>query len=79
MNAAKKPANEWTARKESTATTPRAIAMKFQKVTRAPPILSEIQPPTGRARDPTIGPRAASQVTAYSGNWLAMRTGKLAE
>ncbi|MDP8952162.1 MAG: hypothetical protein M3N18_07995 [Actinomycetota bacterium] len=53
--------------------------MKFQKVTRAPPALSESQPPTGRDKDPTIGPKAASQIAEYSGNWLFMRTGKLAE
>src|SRR5215207_5483221 len=79
INERKKPANDPTARKQSTAATPRAIATKFQNVTLAPPILSESQPPNGRDNEPTIGPRATSHTAENSGNWLLTRTGKLAE
>ena len=50
-----------------------------QNVTRAPPTLSESHPPIGRDTDPTTVLRAANQAVAYSGNWMDMKTGKLAE
>jgi len=36
---------------------------KFQKVVTAPPILSASQPPTGRMREPTSGPRNVRYAT----------------
>lgn len=36
-------------------------------------------PPIGRDTDPTTVLRAANQAVAYSGNWMDMKTGKLAE
>lgn len=67
------------ARKKSTAPTLRAMTTNVQNVTRAPPTLSESHPPIGRDTDPTTVLRAANQAVAYSGNWVDMRTGKLAE
>ena len=46
-------------RKYSTPTTASAMTTKFQKVTRAPPSLSESQPPKGRTSAPTSGPSQA--------------------
>lgn len=78
MNARKKSRNDPAARKKSTAPTLRAMTTNVQNVTRAPPTLPE-SPPIGRDTDPTTVLRAANQAVAYSGNWVDMRTGKLAE
>ncbi len=56
-----------------------AMTMKFQKVTRAPPSLSAIHPPTGRMIAPTSGPRNAYWVGFTPGNWDLMRSGIPAE
>ena len=55
------------------------MATKFQSVTRAPPSLSESQPPTGRASAPTSGPRKAYFTGSTPGNWALMRSGSPAE
>jgi len=56
------------------------MATKVQKVTQAPPNVSESQPPRGRTREPKMGPRGAQNTSArFSGNWVFMRSGKLAE
>ena len=54
------------------------IAMKFQNVTMAPPILSASKPPKGRASEPTSGPRNAIAIVT-AGNWVLISSGNAAE
>jgi hypothetical protein len=56
------------------------MTTKFQKVMRAPPTLSASQPPKGRLRETTYGPRKARPTSElFSGNWVVISSGKLAE
>ncbi len=55
------------------------MAMKVQKVTRAPPSLSDSQPPSGRTSAPTSGPSQAYCSALTPGNWLLISSGKPAE
>ncbi len=61
MNMARKPAKlpalPSAGRNISTPTTAAIMPAKVNSVTRAPPSLSEIQPPTGRVSAPASGPR----------------------
>ena len=56
----------------------RNITAKFQNVTLAPPIRSDIQPPSGRIRAPASGPINAHFSAPDSGNNTAIRMGKAA-
>src|SRR5690625_4877 len=53
--------------------------MIYQKVTIAPPSLSEIHPPKGRIKAPTNGPRKANPAAFNSGNSVLIKRGNAAE
>ncbi|MNL89831.1 hypothetical protein D3C87_2204020 [compost metagenome] len=63
MNMARKPLKSppWppTGRNITTPSTAAIMPAKVNSVTRAPPSLSDTQPPTGRVNEPTNGPRNA--------------------
>ncbi|MOA16371.1 hypothetical protein D3C78_1365830 [compost metagenome] len=63
----------------STPKTITIISTKFHRVTRAPPNLSATQPPRGRTRAPTSGPRKAKARALTSGNEVLISIGKAAE
>src|SRR5690606_24273143 len=63
----------------STPSTARLKAANTSRVKRAPPTLSEIQPPSGRVSDPTSGPRKADVIGSMSGNNALVSIAKPAE
>ncbi|SRN46259.1 Uncharacterised protein [Shigella flexneri] len=56
-----------------------AIKIKLINVTRTPPNLSEIAPPTDRAMAPINGPKNARRRIFTSGNWVFASMAKPAE
>src|SRR6266705_5994846 len=63
MNPMKNSTNDFCNDAASTQDVHTVMAMKFQNVVLAPPILSASQPPTGRISDPTSGPRKVRYAT----------------
>jgi hypothetical protein len=76
-NAARKSAKEAAVRLSSTPPTPAPINRNVHAVTLAPPTRSDSQPPSGRDREPTSGPRNA--MYPLPPKLVLMSSGKAAE